>query len=168
MGVIRVAIASSPDELAAAYGIRHAVFCEEQGIDPDLDFDGCDDLAIHLLACCDAHPVGTARIRTVAPDIAKIERLAVLPQYRGRGIGRHLMEIALAELASRGSHRTAIVHAQYYVRQLYQSLGFIERGEPFQEAGIAHIVMQRELLPKACPIALPQADAFTMLTSNRA
>jgi len=117
--------------------IRHQVFSVEQGVESTLEFDGKDDTAQHLLAYFNSQPVGTARIRYLSPQTAKIERLAVLSTARGRGIGRKLMEVALETIASKQVEET-IIHAQEYIKNLYLNLGFEQVGEKFDEAGISN------------------------------
>lgn len=124
--------------------IRHQVFTIEQNVELALEFDGKDDTAQHLLAYFNSQPVGTARIRYLSPQTAKIERLAVLSTARGGGIGRKLMEAALDVIASKKVEET-VVHAQEYIKQLYHNLGFQQVGEPFDEAGISHVKMIKKM-----------------------
>ncbi len=88
--------------------------------------------------------MGTARIREIDRQTAKIERLAVLPEARKQGIGRKLMETALEAISQMNKLR-AIVHAQEYIAPLYQQLRFEEVGEKFSEAGITHVKMVKQL-----------------------
>jgi predicted GNAT family N-acyltransferase len=83
------------EELSSLQTVRQQVFQIEQGIDPDLEFDEYDPLAIHWLAYWQENPVGTVRIREYEPLTAKIERLAVIKALRGQGIATELMEVAL-------------------------------------------------------------------------
>ena len=124
--------------------IRTTVFQEEQGVAPELEFDGLDQNATHLLAFLNNRAVGTARIREIDRQTAKIERLAVLPEARKQGIGRKLMETAL-EVISQMNKSRVIVHAQEYIAPLYQQLGFEQVGEKFSEAGITHVKMVKQL-----------------------
>ncbi|MBE9045241.1 GNAT family N-acetyltransferase [Pleurocapsales cyanobacterium LEGE 10410] len=132
------------DRLAAIKQIRTKVFQEEQGVSAELEFDGLDDDATHLLAYLNNQPVGTARIREIDADTVKIERLAVLPTARKQGVGKRLMERALA-IVAQSNKTTIIVHAQEYIARLYQQLGFRQVGARFDEAGIAHVKMIKQL-----------------------
>lgn len=132
------------DSMVAINQIRTKVFQEEQGVSAELEFDGLDPNATHLLAYLNGQAVGTARIREIDQDIVKIERLAVLPDYRKQGVGKQLMRSALSTIAQRGKS-LVIVHAQAYISQLYQKLGFAIVGEQFNEAGIPHIKMTKQL-----------------------
>lgn len=121
------------------------VFQDEQGVEPKLEFDGLDESAVHLLAYLNGEPVGTARIRQLDPQTAKIERLAVLSNVRGFGIGTKLMETSLALISRNKNYQKVVVNAQKYVENLYEKLGFQAIGEPFDEAGISHIKMIKYL-----------------------
>jgi predicted GNAT family N-acyltransferase len=133
-----------PEAFVEIKAIRCAVFQEEQGVDPALEFDGLDETATHLLAYLDEQPVGTARIRYLEQQTAKIERLAVLSTARGLGIGKKLMVKAL-DVAEKNNTQDVVVNAQEYVKALYQQLGFEQVGERFEEAGIVHIKMIKRL-----------------------
>lgn len=133
-----------PEQFLAMQVIRHSVFQEEQGVSPELEFDGLDETAIHLLAYLDDYPVGTARIRYLNEQLAKIERLAVLSTARGLGIGKKLMQEAI-EMAQQNQAKEVVVNAQEYIKGLYQQLGFKQVGEIFEEAGIPHIKMIKQL-----------------------
>ena len=124
--------------------IRSTVFQQEQGVAEELEFDGLDDTAIQLIAYCDYQPAGTARIRDIGERTVKIERLAVLSEYRGRGIGKALMVAAL-KIATDNNYKTAKIHAQAYIKSLYQKLGFEQTGDVFEEANIPHIKMIKKL-----------------------
>ena len=133
-----------PEAFVEIQAIRCSVFQEEQGVDPALEFDGLDATATHLLAYLNEQPVGTARIRYLEKQTAKIERLAVLSTARGLGIGKKLMVKAL-DVAQENNTQDIVVNAQEYVKALYQQLGFEQVGERFEEAGIVHIKMIKRL-----------------------
>ncbi len=128
------------EERAAIVAIRTRVFQQEQGVAPELEFDGRDEAAEHLLAYLDGEPVGTARLRGLDRNTIKFERLAVLPAARGRGVATQLMAAAIARARAAGYHH-AVVHAQAYISALYSKLGFEVEGDRFEEAGIRHVRM---------------------------
>jgi predicted GNAT family N-acyltransferase len=151
--VIRSA-ATAADRLAS-WRLRELVFIGEQGISEDVERDGLDDLAWHLVAWDGEEPVGTARVlgldaehRLVRPEqaaVAKIGRMAVLPTKRRLGIGRQLLDAAL-ELARRHGIARAELSAQEYVVPFYERAGFRAEGERYEEAGIPHRRMSCSLL----------------------
>ncbi|MBP0013803.1 MAG: GNAT family N-acetyltransferase [Roseofilum sp. SBFL] len=142
MNVVIEQVSYGEQEEAIA-SIRIEVSQNEQGVDPSLEFDSCDEQADHLLAYMESKPVGTARVRQLNPETAKIERLAVLGPFRGQGIGRKLMQTALELTQSYGVNEV-IITAQLYVQSLYDQLGFIPEGEEFLEAGMPHIKMRKQ------------------------
>ena len=144
MNQIKIEIVTYAEYLASIKKIRTKVFQKEQGISTELEFDGLDHTATHLLAYIDGKPVGTARIRSIDKKTLKIERLAVLPGARRRGIGKQLTQKALA-FAQKHHYQNAILNSQLYITSLYEQLGFIRVGEVFDEAGIPHIKMSKKL-----------------------
>ncbi len=131
------------DDIATCLAIRHAVFVEEQGITVADDVDGCDDEALHLLASIDDIPVATARL-LMSGDVGKIGRVAVLKAHRGNGLGVALIEGAVDTLRANGVAR-AMLGAQVDAVGFYEALGFIAYGPEFDDAGILHREMVREL-----------------------
>ena len=121
--------------------VRATVFIEEQGVPEDLERDGKDPAATHFLATAAGRgAVGTGRL---LPD-GQIGRLAVLPGERRSGIGRRLLDAALAGARARGDQGVWL-NAQLDAQGLYEAAGFAAVGEQFLEAGIMHIRMERDL-----------------------
>jgi predicted GNAT family N-acyltransferase len=124
-----------------AFAIRHAVFCDEQRVDPALEFDGLDDGCRQYLARCDDIAVGTARIRDAGDGVIKIERVAVLAAERGKGFGKALMVRTIEDSRAAGA-ATITIHAQCHAENFYQALGFKRIGGMFDEADIPHVRME--------------------------
>lgn len=141
----RIILIDYHEKIADIQAIRQAVFQDEQGVDPALEFDGYDETAKHLLAYLNDKPVGTARIRYLDVQTVKLERLAVLQTARGQGIGKKLMEKAIHIVQEQGTYSQIIVHAQAYIQPLYQTLGFMPIGGTFYEANIPHVKMIKTL-----------------------
>jgi predicted GNAT family N-acyltransferase len=119
--------------------IRRAVFIEEQGVPEALEWDADDADALHLLATrTDGTPIGCARL---LPD-GHIGRMAVLPAWRGRGVGRALLAAAI-RLARAQGHRLIRLSAQTHAAGFYANAGFAAVGDPYEEAGIPHVAMQQ-------------------------
>lgn len=143
-GAIKIKAVSYQDSLTAIEYIRTKVFQEEQGVSAELEFDGLDAEATHFLAYVGNEAVGTARIRAIDAKASKIERLAVLPEYRQRGIGTKLMHAVLSAITL-SNKSVAIVHAQAYIASMYLQLGFAAVGSEFVEANIPHLKMIKHL-----------------------
>lgn len=136
----RVDWAERRQEIAA---VRKAVFVEEQGVPIDLELDAADPQCIHLLASRgDRHPVGTARMQRDG----HIGRMAVLKEWRGKGIGSALLR-RLVDIAMDAGLAEVWLNAQLQAQGFYEARGFEAEGEPFLEAGIAHRRMRMPLRP---------------------
>lgn len=137
-------LADAGADLTGAFAVRRSVFVEEQGVDPDIESDGLDGGALQMVVKDGAAVVGTARVRFAAVGEAKIERMAVLPPYRGQGIGRAVLLFIEDELAKRRVEHI-LLHAQDPVIAFYQSCGYQVTGAPFSEVGIRHLAMEKRL-----------------------
>lgn len=131
------------ENLSICLALRRAVFVDEQGVDPALDADGLDDAATQFLAWANGVPIGTARLRIV-DGAAKAERVAVLDDFRGHGVGQALMNAVEVNARAQG-HRSLLVHAQEAVVPFYERLGYAAEGGTFDEAGISHRRMTKPL-----------------------
>jgi len=128
-------------DLKEVHAIRHAVFCQEQQIAESIEQDGLDTSGIHVLVSIDGTPAATGRLLVNAEDFT-IGRVAVLPQFRGMRLGDFVMRLLIRTAFDMGGERQ-VVHSQLLVAEFYEKLGFVRVGEVYEEAGIAHITMER-------------------------
>jgi predicted GNAT family N-acyltransferase len=134
-----------PGDMAAVFQIRHRVFIDEQGVDPDIEWDGEDGEAAHAVVTLDGETIGTGRLlKTDDPDVVRIGRMAVLQEHRRRGVGTAILQVLEERAATEGGEH-AVLHAQTYVKAFYASHGYAEEGDPFEEAGIEHVAMSKRL-----------------------
>ncbi|MDO8450005.1 MAG: YbgC/FadM family acyl-CoA thioesterase [Rhodoferax sp.] len=132
---------------AAARKVRTEVFLEEQRIPVEMEWDEADDTAVHALARNRLGlPVATGRLLQHAPGVGRIGRMAVNRVLRGSNLGRDVLRALMQAAADRGD-REVLLHAQRNAEGFYARLGFLPRGEPFEEAGIVHIEMVHALPP---------------------
>ena len=132
-------------ELADVLALRFAVFCEEQGVPEELEHDGDDATAAHLVLDDGGRVIGTCRLIGSGARI-RLGRMAVARERRGEGLGALLLAHAHEVAASAGA-REVELHAQVDVRGFYERAGYTAEGEVFEEAGIAHVTMRRPLGP---------------------
>ena len=124
-----------------AGSVREAVFVAEQGVPAEIEYDEYDPQSLHVIARGpDGRPIGTGRL---LPD-GHIGRLAVLGDWRRRGVGRALMCRLIEVARQRGFQRLGL-NAQLSAAGFYERLGYRARGETFMEAGIPHVAMERNL-----------------------
>lgn len=125
--------------------VRTEVFVDEQGISHEDEWDAADATAVHVVVShCTKTPLATARLLTASPGVGKIGRMATKRVWRGRGIGRQVLEVLCAKAKARGDQEV-VVHAQQSAIAFYEKSGFVARGEPFDEVGIAHLKMFKSL-----------------------
>ncbi len=131
---------SDPKELEKVFAIRRQVFVIEQNCPPELEWE-FEDESTHFLATVDDVPVGAARWRKTDKGY-KLERFAVLPEFRGLGVGQELVKSVSANLPADTTF--VYLHAQLQAVGLYQKFGFEISGPEFEEAGIRHYKMVRK------------------------
>lgn len=132
--------ANWPQQQSIIASIRRQVFIEEQSVPEELEWDGLDTDAVHLLAWVDGQAVGTVRML----DDGHIGRMSVLKAFRGRGIGRQLLTRMIELAAERGLEEVNL-DAQTHALGFYERQGFKAMGEVFMDAGIPHRHMRKAL-----------------------
>ena len=114
--------------------VRKTVFVQEQQVPLELEWDGKDAEALHMLALDENQkPIGTVRL---LPS-GQIGRMAVLRPWRNQGVGQALLDGLLAQ-AAKGHYPRLFLNAQLTARPFYAKRGFIAEGDEFMEAGIPH------------------------------
>jgi Acetyltransferase (GNAT) family. len=128
------------ENLSDSYYVRREVFIKEQCIDESLEWDEMDAQGEHIVIYIDGKPVATGRLIVVDGQYM-LGRIAVLKEYRGRNLGRVLVENLMKRAFEKGA-REIYIHAQTQVRKFYEKLGFEAYGDTYEEAGIEHISMK--------------------------
>ncbi len=125
----------------ALRAVREPVFVQEQQVPLELEWDALDPLCAHVIARdAEGRPIGTGRL---TPE-RTIGRMAVLRDWRGRGVGDALLLALLAE-AGRRQWPEVSLHAQVSAIGFYARHGFVPYGDRYMEAGIEHLNMRRQL-----------------------
>lgn len=124
----------SADELTAALEIRREVFVDEQRIPAELDADGLDDSASHVLVLVDGTAAATGRLVEDAGE-GVLARIAVRAPYRGRALGE-LVVRELEQMAAERRLRRLVLKPHRYLERFYERLGY--RTEPGTERVGAH------------------------------
>ena len=141
--MVQVRLAEDEAARRLCLRLRWTVFVEEQNVPPSLEVDEHDSSdAVHALALLDGVPVGTGRFVFVQPGLARIGRMAVLDDARGKGLGRALLRFLEQEARRRGARRFTL-NAQVSARRFYEKAGYEAVGEVFDDADIPHVRMDR-------------------------
>lgn len=140
--MITVLPITTPADLDAAFLIRRRVFVDEQNVPAEEEYDEFETTSLHFLARVDGVPAGTARWRRTSNGV-KLERFAVLSEFRGQGVGKALVQTVLDSVFSQLPEpvESIYMHAQLTAMPLYAGFGFVPTGPQFDECGIMHYKM---------------------------
>jgi len=130
------------NSLEWAKKIRTEVFVIGQNVPAEEEIDQYEEISKHFLALVNQTPAGAARWRFTDKGI-KLERFAVLNEFRGIGVGSALVKAVLDDIVEHreASDKLMYLHAQLSAVRLYQKFGFKRVGEIFQECDIDHYEM---------------------------
>lgn len=121
--------------------LRFAIFVGEQNVPPGIELDDMDGKSLHAVAFdAEGKPIGTGRL---LPE-GKIGRMAVVKEWRRRGVGADLLEALVGEARRRGLAEVSL-SAQLQAAEFYREHGFVAEGKVYEEAGILHQMMRRGL-----------------------
>jgi predicted GNAT family N-acyltransferase len=140
--------AAGAADVRGALAVREEVFCREQGVSREEEIDGRDGEALHLVALApgDGRVIGTLRL-LIDAGTAKVGRVAVERDWRGRRVASRMLELALAAAREQGCVRARLA-AQLTATGVYRRAGFEVESRPFEDAGIQHVWMGLWLTPR--------------------
>lgn len=146
-----VALVVTPEEREAVFALRMIVFVEEQGVPPEEELDAYDLTATHFLvrrASATPHDpaavIATARLLDKGEGFAKVGRVAVLSDHRGKGVGALLMRAVEQTARAQGFTRLGL-DAQLSALRFYEKLGYLPEGDIFLDCDIEHQFMHKSL-----------------------
>ncbi len=138
--------ASSPKELASARRIRQQIFVDEQGIPREVEEDGLNDDAIHVLLQVNGEDVGTSRLVALSKTGGEIARVAVTREHRGKGLARLMLQ-ELENIALE-MHLTHLeLHPHHYLEKFYAGLGYVLVPGSEVMAGEHRLITMEKKLP---------------------
>lgn len=117
--------------------IRRTVFIQEQGVPESLEWEERDSACDWFVARHEDEIVGVARL---TPE-GRIGRMAVLPAWRGRGVGSALLGAALTRARVRDLGGV-VLSAQVQAIPFYTRFGFVVEGPEYLDADIPHRTMR--------------------------
>lgn len=140
--MITAKIVETDKEYQDAILIRRKVFVEEQDVPLHMELDEYDQDATHFIAYDNDIPFGAGRIRAVEPAIGKIERVCVLPEYRGKHHGNLIMQ-CMEDYALSNNFEKLKLNAQSHALPFYEKRSYTITSPEFLEAGIPHRAMEK-------------------------
>lgn len=127
-------------DLSEIFAIRREVFCKEQKISEEEEFDELDKKALHVIISEKGKKLAVGRL-VKEEDYFKIGRIAVLKEFRGMYYGDFVVRMLVDKAFQLGAKEVHI-SAQTYAIGFYEKIGFKVEGEEYMEAGIPHIPMK--------------------------
>jgi predicted GNAT family N-acyltransferase len=141
----KVKIAETPLEKEQAFDVRRKVFVEEQGVPLHIELDEFDDSAVHFIGYELEQPIAAARIREIGMGVGKIERVGVLPEYRGQHVGLLMMN-EMEQYALKAGLFTLKLNAQSYAVRFYEKQDYVVTTPEFMDADIPHRGMEKKIM----------------------
>lgn len=143
--MVQLHLGSWHDLQKLASPLRTEVFVDEQKVPAEMEWDEADHTALHAVAVNRmGMALATGRLLVHAPGVARIGRMAVKKPMRGSDLGARVLQALMDAARARGD-RQVVLHAQCSADGFYKRAGFKPHGAVFEEAGIAHIEMVRDL-----------------------
>lgn len=127
-----------------ALQIRHTVFVGEQAVPAEMEIDELENKTDYVVGYIDDKPVATARVLPIGQDTYKIQRVAVLKNYRGKQLGKKLM-LEIEQYALQNKQSYLILGAQDHAIGFYSNVGYTIAGNGYLDAGIPHHDMKKEI-----------------------
>lgn len=137
-----IKIANNANEIMDNIHMRDEIFVKGQNVPLEIEHDGLDEFATLIVAYQNGTPVGCGRYRII-DNYAKIERIGVLQNQRGKGTGKLIMEFIEQTIKENTSIEVLKLNSQLHAAPFYDSLGYQRKGEVFLEADIEHIQMYK-------------------------
>lgn len=135
---------NTDEDLSQAFSVRIRVFCDEQGYSPEMELDDLDREAYHLILLENNLPIATGRIYWKEPGVMVLGRIAVVKQWRKKGIGSILVKEMSDKAQALGAGRLQL-DAQCRVVPFYEQLGFLVCGKEHMDGHVPHVMMQKVL-----------------------
>jgi predicted GNAT family N-acyltransferase len=159
---ISVTVARSIEDLMRVMAVRSAVFVGEQRCPYREEFDGNDFSGTHLLGYVGHEPVAALRIRYFA-DFAKLERLAVRSEFRGRGVAQQVIRAGI-EICRLKGYTRIYGQSERSMVEWYGQFGFrvpnAARELVFSDYDYVEIVLDEPRHPNAISI---ETDPYVII-----
>lgn len=146
---MKTEVVTTPEQLEQGLSVRKEVFVQEQGVSVELEvdeYDAAPDRCVHfLMRNANGEAIGASRMKRFDAESAKLQRIAILRPWRGKGLGRALVE-EMEQRAMLDGFKYAVLDAQVQAVPFYAKQGYeVISEEPFYDAGIEHVRMRKRL-----------------------
>jgi predicted GNAT family N-acyltransferase len=142
--VIDIKFTQNDREMLSCLSLRRTVFIEEQNVPENEEVDEDDPNCDHILLTISDDPVGAARLK-YHDNFVKVQRVCVLKNYRGQGIGSNIINFIIKHIEKNDIRNSVRLGSQIHALEFYKGLGFVEFGEEYLDAGILHKDMEYQI-----------------------
>ena len=142
--ILDIRFTQNNKDMLSCLDLRRTVFIEEQNVPENEEVDGDDPGCDHILLTESDIPVGAARLKYYN-DFVKVQRVCVLKNYRGQGIGSKIINFIIRHVEKNDIRSSVRLGSQIHALEFYKRLGFIEFGEEYLDAGILHKDMEFQI-----------------------
>lgn len=127
-----------------ALSIRYKVFVDEQKVPKDLEIDDLEESSLHGTLYSSNQAIATVRLFPLNPDCYKVQRVAVLKEFRKKGFGEKIMQES-ENKAKKMNAKFLELDSQNKAIPFYQKLGYKIISGEFLDAGILHHKMNKRI-----------------------
>lgn len=131
----------SEQDMKDCFYVLRKVFIESQNVPAEREVDRLDSEADHYLLKVDGVTAGTARVRFIK-NKAKVERVAILPHFQGKGLGKKFMEYLIVDIKKSEKVEIIVLSSQVSAIPFYLPFGFKVVGDEYIDGGIPHKDME--------------------------
>lgn len=131
-----------------AFEVRRTVFVEEQGFALEIEIDDEDKKALHIVGYLESVPVAVSRLILKNNEVIKIGRVAVKKSHRKQNLGKQIMDY-IEHYAHSNHFKKLSLSSQYSAKSFYEKSGYQAIGEPYDEEGVKHILMEKQLMKES-------------------
>lgn len=145
--MVTIICAKNQTGLERCLDLRREVFTVERGVPGSIErdeFDVLDGPCHHFLILRDGKAVGAFRCRREG-DTVRLQRFCVLKNCRRNGCAKEAVRLMERHYRAEGVCRIEL-DAKFEVHGFYKKCGYQTVSEPFEEAGIPHVKMEKAIL----------------------
>lgn len=141
----RLYLADTTELLNRSMKVREQVFTIEKQIPKSVEVDELDCLqseSDHFVVEMDKKDVCALRCKKRGDGTVQIQRFCVLKDYRKAGIGRWTLE-QIEKYYWEKDIQALVLDSKFAVSGFYERCGYVVVSEPFMEAGVEHVTMEK-------------------------
>jgi predicted GNAT family N-acyltransferase len=141
---LEIKVVENKQQFNDALKVRREVFIDEQQVPEEEEIDQYEDICTHVVVYDEANPVAAGRLREYDQGVGKMERICVLSSYRGKGLGKIVMD-KLEEISKEKGYSKLKLNAQTHAEGFYSKIGYETVSDIFMDAGIPHVTMVKNM-----------------------